>query len=180
MTTDHDNREILARLLAAYGADRARWPAASRNRFDDLIARDAEARRLVREAEALDGLLQTADASPSAVSAELVARVMRRAAEAPQAKPIPRGPADVVDMAARRPVLRVPRSSGHRSEWRVAAVLAASLAFGLYIGGQGLGSEVVDVAAQSLGQSIGLTLGVDPAALVIADIGSNAFEDDAL
>ena len=143
MTTDDEKRETLARLLAAYGADRTRWPAASRDRFRDLIASDAEAQRLVREAEALDGLLQAADASPAAVSADLVARVMQRAAEVPRAKPMPREPADVVDIAARRAARRVPQSPGYRSEWRAAAVLAASLAFGLYIGGQGLGSEVV-------------------------------------
>jgi hypothetical protein len=45
------------RLIAAYGADPARWPPGRRARAEALLARSAKARALLGEAQALDALL---------------------------------------------------------------------------------------------------------------------------
>src|SRR5262245_9466806 len=55
-----DDMNALDELLAAYGADRTRWPAPERLRFAPLIKSSAEARRRLAEAEALDRLLDMA------------------------------------------------------------------------------------------------------------------------
>ena len=54
---------MLKDVLDAYGADRTRWPAASRREISALLAVSQEARRLVAEAEAFDRLLDAAPAS---------------------------------------------------------------------------------------------------------------------
>ena len=54
-------------LLAAYGARPARWPDAERDSAEAFALRDAEAARLLADAERLDVLLdgyQVAEASP--------------------------------------------------------------------------------------------------------------------
>jgi len=70
------------RLIEAYGADPARWPAGERSRAEALLARSDRARRLLAEAQALDAVLM-ADARPAA-DERLAAAVIARATAAPQ------------------------------------------------------------------------------------------------
>jgi len=70
------------RLIAAYGADPARWPPGQRGRAEALLTRSAPARALLAEAQAFDALLM-ADAKPPA-GEQLAAAIIVRATAAPQ------------------------------------------------------------------------------------------------
>ena len=54
--------ERLDDVLAAYGANEARWPAAEREVLKRLVRTDAIAARLLREAEALEHVMAFAPA----------------------------------------------------------------------------------------------------------------------
>ena len=70
------------RLIAAYGADPARWPPGQRARADALLARSVKARALLSEARAFDSLLRT-DVKPPA-DGPLAAAIIARATAVPQ------------------------------------------------------------------------------------------------
>jgi hypothetical protein len=70
------------RLIEAYGADPARWPAGERSRAEALLARSDRARRRLAEAQALDAVLM-ADAK-AAADERLIAAVIARATAEPQ------------------------------------------------------------------------------------------------
>jgi anti-sigma factor RsiW len=70
------------RLIAAYGADPARWPPGQRSRVDALLARSSRARALLAEARAFDALLMT-DAKPPA-DEQLAAAIIAHVTAAPQ------------------------------------------------------------------------------------------------
>lgn len=72
----------LEALLAAYGADPARWPDDERDAALALLARSAEARALRDAAARLDAALDAVPA-PEPPSADLVARVLAAAPAAP-------------------------------------------------------------------------------------------------
>ena len=48
----NNDREAFQLLLDVYGADRARWPAADRLRFAQLLSKDPLARKMLGEADA--------------------------------------------------------------------------------------------------------------------------------
>ncbi len=117
MTTERMTLERLRAVIEAYGTSAARWPATEREAVTALLAESAAARALVREAAALDELLD-------AVPAIAPTPAMRAAilAAAPRATP------------------RVGNSwralIGELGGWRLAgAVLAASLVLGIVSGG---------------------------------------------
>lgn len=123
----------LADRLEISGADRTRWPAQERLRFAPLIAGNDEARRMMAEAAALDRLLDAAPAIAPARLEGLIDRIVATA-EAEGARPVD----NVVDLAAARraPAPRVaPRQ---RSGWQAAALLAASLVLGAFVGTSGV------------------------------------------
>lgn len=124
----------LANRLDISGADRTRWPAQERLRFAALIAGDDAARRMVAEAAALDRLL---DAAPGAEPARLD-RLIDRISAAAQVEGASRADNVVEFTAARRPAAP-PRTPVHRrSTWQAAALLAASLFVGAFVGTSGL------------------------------------------
>ncbi len=132
-----NGKTMLARLeevLDTYGSDRARWPAGERQALERVIAKDAQAARLLGEATALDRMLALApagEASPALASRIVAAAVADGSREA-----------RVVPITAARPERRT-KGGGFsiRSSLMApaAALLAASFAFGIY-----LGAEVVD------------------------------------
>lgn len=151
MTTkpiDRAELEELERVLATYGADRDRWPAAARLRFAPLLAGDAEARRMLSEARALDRLLDRAPVVSEARREALAARLVGEAIRAPRiAEPAVTPPmtearrAVVVELdraaaGGRRRVKRLPHPgwfNGGR-QMPAAALLAASLLLGIFAG----------------------------------------------
>ena len=124
------------RLIAAYGADPARWPPGRRSQAGALLARSTKARALLAEARAFDSLLM-ADAKAPA-DEQLAAAIIVRAAAAPQ---------------ERAPALVPPRAItldwSFARLWPQAVGLAAAAVLGFVIGWTDLlpgGGDTVDVA----------------------------------
>ena len=153
---DLTNREAFQRLLDIHGADRARWPAAERLRFAQLLARDAAARLMLAEAVALARVLDRSPAVPTAQTNALAARIAALAADTGQEPPIcgstvaetfasnsaPVRGASVVAMPT-----RAVKPGAYRAMPRpaaAAAVLAASLAVGVFIGLTGAFNPAVE------------------------------------
>lgn len=152
----------LQNLFDAFGADPARWPAASRAAAQALLDSSAEARELMREAAAVDALLSRASTLPAGRLATLSDRITSAAARVSQAdahefakqaddgrpdRSTARPAATVVPFrppaAAGRPASATRpqgaaeaalRARSHPSPWRAATALAASLAFGIVVG----------------------------------------------
>jgi len=74
----------LEQLLDVYGGDRVRWPAEARTGAAQLVARDAGARRLLAEAEALDRVLERAPLPAVTVEAALAERIVAAAQRSPR------------------------------------------------------------------------------------------------
>lgn len=136
--------EALVHRLEVSGADRTRWPAPERLRFAQLIAQDEQARRLVEEAGALDRLLNLAPNVGSDRVDGLVDRIVAAAeqegATSSNVEPFRRRTAP--------PSARVPMR--YRTSWQAAALLAASLFVGAFVGTSGL----LQSSVGSLGQAI--------------------------
>ena len=125
------------RLIAAYGADPARWPPGQRGRAEALLARSTGARTLLAEAQRLDALL-AADVKPPA-DEQLAAAIIARATSAPQ----DRQPAPAREIGIGWPLSRL---------WPQAVGLAAAAVLGFVIGWTDLlpanfgGGETIDLA----------------------------------
>jgi hypothetical protein len=125
------------RLIAAYGADPARWPPGQRGRAEALLARSPTARALLAEAQAFDSLL-LADAKPPA-DEQLAAAIMARTIDVPQE----RAPAPARAVALEWSLSRL---------WPQAVGLAAAAVLGLVVGwadllpGNIAGGEAIDLS----------------------------------
>ncbi len=177
MTQDFENeRDELQRVLEIYGADRARWPAASRARLERTLQVDAASRRLYAEARALDRVIDYATSPAPAQIASLADRIMAAAAAAPGepvlARPaFPAAPTSATSADGRVIALRrAPRAAQQapandvltrRTAWQSAALVAASLLVGLYIGA---GSLVLPIM-QDVAESVGIVAELDPRGL---------------
>lgn len=190
MTKSNEQNEQLAeigRLLDAYGADESRWPAAQRGRLA-AAGRDnpAETGRLVGEARAVDALLAAVPAPHRSLSAEqrladrIVAAVLAAgpAMDAAQkavvaAKP----PGEVISLeTARRSRAAgiAARLSARGNRWRnVAALMAASMLFGIILGG----SLRLDPLLEDMAEAVGLPSGLGVATAALLD---ETGDEDAL
>jgi hypothetical protein len=136
--------------LDAYGADSDRWPEARREGLGEFLRTEPLARQRVAEARALDRLLaqdmpdmdarlpRLADSIVSAMSAEANA-----ASDRPRVAEAPASHADVRKA-------RNARAAKPRETWRIAgaaALLAASLTIGFYLGASGFASQIADRSA---------------------------------
>ncbi len=137
--------ELLDDVLAIYGSDRARWPAAVRNELVTLIASSAEARALMAQAQALDRLM---DLAPKLSADRLTLLTERISAQAE------RTPRMSVITGTKQPRAKpVP-------EWRRHATgitaLAASLFLGLLLGQNATLAPAVSEVATAVGiESLG-------------------------
>lgn len=146
----------LRQLLEGCGADRTRWPAPDRLRFAALLKHDAQARRILAEAGALDRVLDLAPRVGEQRQRALAERIAAAAATAAQdgkaadafgrtsAKPAvevasERTTGGVADLAAarRRAPVRGGQFGRSRPVWHAAGLLAASLVLGVLAGGSG-------------------------------------------
>ena len=168
----------LEELLAIHGADRTRWPAPERRKFASLLATDGEAQRLLREAAALDRLLDLAP-GPHTENAALAERIVAAASREAgvgsrlrfrRADRRPRLFGAAADLALRRASLRA-------SQVPAAALLAASLVIGIIAGTSGaLDAAIGPLAAATAVESEGdadasqLALGSDEAGLLEEDL----------
>jgi hypothetical protein len=120
----------LEATLDTYGADRTRWPAPVRHALSGLIAGNAEAQKMLKDAEAFDRLLDKAPRYDAARLERLRERIAVAAARQPRL--ISTRPAE-----AARPVLR-------RYHGLVATALAASLVLGIFAGQTSIVSRTAD------------------------------------
>jgi hypothetical protein len=128
--------ERLQTVVAAYGADPARWPASEREALSEFAATNPGARRYVAEASSLDALLAVAAThAPEAAVARASDRLFAHLDFETADTPAPGHDARVVPFARKQ----APRPAAPaRSMWREAAVLAAALLVGVFMGTQGL------------------------------------------
>ncbi len=112
-------------MLAAYGADRTRWPAPERRRLSDLRSDDPALEQELADEAALDRLLSQATPPPSP-SEDALSRLLERARSDE-----PEGGAEVVPFRRRSPTPGRPAVS--RMAWPAAALMAASLLLGIAI-----------------------------------------------
>jgi hypothetical protein len=160
----------LESVLDTFGGNPGRWPAGKRERMMGFAASDKDARRLLREAEALDAVLSRAAGPPAGNTTRLAERIAAAAAGSAQSgagdagKDRFHGAAD--DSAAaggKAGVVIAWPSPGSRSgqsgprstsaarvmdpagsaarrrdrltgNWRTAAMMAASLLIGVFVG----------------------------------------------
>lgn len=126
-------------MIAAYGADRQRWPVGLRPGADALLAKDAGARAVLHEARALDKLLDRASAEAVGGNDALIARILSQA-KAEQPLAATRSESNVVRLPVRRPAVPAqPSMAGvalrqRAGRWQVAAVLALALMTGVAAG----------------------------------------------
>jgi len=133
------------RLLDVYGGDRTRWPVDARPAAAQLVARDRSAQRLLAEAVALDRVLERAPLPSLAIEAALADRIVSAAQRSPRIVSL--GDAAESPAEAKGPRLApsdsVTRAWLLRADLRKAAVLAASLMIGVYIGVSNLPQQIV-------------------------------------
>lgn len=174
---DGANLPALEEALARYGSDRTRWPAPVRRTFAGLLSADREAQARLREAEALDRLLDLAP-RPDIDTRPLADRIMavvetERGAVAPVVAP------DASPMAATRGP-RWPQAFSRsrivgsgRTHGPAAALLAASLMIGAFTGLNG----TVD---STVGPFITTASAVDTTYEADMDPGQIAFDSDTI
>jgi hypothetical protein len=87
MTSDKRLAELteLEGVLDTFGGDPARWPSGKRGRMMSFTATDSDARRLLREAEALDAVLTRAAGPPVGNTTDLAERIAAAAFASAQA-----------------------------------------------------------------------------------------------
>ncbi len=137
--------EKLEGVLDTFGSDMARWPAAEREALETLVRADKPARRLYDEAKALERLMDTASAgtASAALSSHIVAAALEDGAREATVIPLLSSSQGVQKhdrtwrASQTRPIRRAV------SMWPAAA-LAASFAFGLYMGATDIGGAAVE------------------------------------
>lgn len=152
MTHDRSHSALaeLQTLLDTFGADRDRWPQAARTRLEGALETNGEAARLLAEAAALDRVLAHAPLPAPERRAALADRILAEArnASAAAAGAGRRQSGIVIPWPGRaRPATpRSPAAEGGvaAAPWRAAALLAASLALGVFIGALDLAPGAVD------------------------------------
>jgi hypothetical protein len=157
--------EGLDQVLDRFGSDRTRWPAPVRRDFAGLLATSPEAQARLREAEALDRLLDLAP-QPAIDTRALADRIMAAAVkETPAVSP----PRARVAWAQRR-------GRAAEAQWPSAALLAASLVLGAVFGLSG----TLDSAVAPLMVAEASVLDIDPGRIALDSDANDLFAEDLL
>ena len=173
------------RLLDVYGGDRTRWPAEARAAAAQLVARDAKARRMLAEAEVLDRVLERAPLPSLAVEAALAERIVAAAQRSPRIVKIASGQSSVVSLPDGRgtaaAAIRILETRILRGDVRAAALLAASLMVGIFIGISNVPQSVVPALADLAGPTGAHTVWrrSSPMMRMCCDAGSNRYGKSA-
>jgi hypothetical protein len=143
------------RLLDIYGGERTRWPAEARAAAAHLVSRDAAARRLLAEAEALDRVLERAPSPALAAEAALAERIVAAAQRSPRMVKLPRpdgvAPLRAMALPAQTTGRRTRRLGLFSKEAGAVGFLAASLVFGVVIGRSELPPQTLMALADMTG-----------------------------
>jgi hypothetical protein len=165
MTTTHTTMMdlgALEALLDAYGSDRARWPGLKRVAAENLIATDKGAQRLLAEAIAFDRVLAIVavrEDEPMANEQALLDRIVQKAGLTPRLT-TSIGASTVIQNASAHPSPALHRSKPRRVApsqdlWRNAALVAASLILGVYVGQTQLSAYAVPALEEFASRAIG-------------------------
>jgi hypothetical protein len=147
-------RTRLAEVLAAYGADPARWPAAERVPLMAYVESKPDLQALLIEAREIDQVL--AGAKTPSVPAGAAARLLAQAEQQiPKATVIP------FDRAQARPRPAI-------WSWGAAAALAASFGLGIFLGTTNFAAHFGDSDVVEIDDPIVLT-GIDDAPDLLED-----------
>jgi hypothetical protein len=165
----------LERHLEIYGADQTRWPQQARERFALVLARDARARALLAEARALDRLLDRAPLPGAGRERALCDRIVAKVSSGCNGARRDQGKARVIELPPRREQSRT-TAAAPRILWQTAALLAASLAIGVYLGSAG----GLTPAVEAMVENVGLRTQVDPYQLSLLDDSGTLGEEDPL
>lgn len=171
----------LRAVVAAYGADSGRWPAAERHALAEFVATNSEARRLIADDAAFDAVLAAAATdAPAASVARARDSLLSRLETEGDAAGVPQPGGGRIVPFERRPVPR-PAVAPDRSLWREAAVLAAALLIGIFTGTQGLieGSGL-DLTALTSSATSAATDSDDISELALGTAGEGLSEEDLL
>ena len=129
-------RDRLEEMLNTFGADQNRWPAAERTELENYVKTNKSARTMCAEAKALAKVMDAAPvlrASP-ALSERIVSAALDDTARE----------ATIVPLALKSRQAERPFSLLRSASIWPAAALAASFAFGLYMGVAGIGGTAVE------------------------------------
>ena len=148
----------LENILDTFGGDTARWPAEKRAELESLADTDDDGARLLREARALDAVLMRAAGPPvgntsvladrifaavaNTAPGQLAARIERVQEASVQTSDVPGvviawprgGETSRAAAAATASAAPMPYRERVTSGWRTAALLAASLVLGVFVG----------------------------------------------
>lgn len=167
--------DALELTLERFGSDRTRWPAPVRRNFAGLLSTNAEAQKRLREAEALDRLLDLAP-PPEIDTRALADRIFAAAAaETPVAKPALARPAirpQGISVFQRRPA-----RAAVEAQWPAAAFLAASLVLGAFSGVSGTFNTAVEPLMTA---SASIESEIDPGQIALDSDSISLFEEEAL
>lgn len=158
----------LEQVLDTFGADRTRWPAPVRRNFAGLLAESADAKQRLREAEALDRLLDLAP-EPKVDTRALADRILA-AADAdirlPRRAAASRGPRRAFDTGS--------------AQWPAAALLAASLVLGAFSGLSGAFNSTVGTLVADAQYDTASDSEIDSGQIALDNETSGLFEGDYL
>lgn len=115
----------LEAALDTYGADRTRWPAPLRLSLSGLIAGNPDARRMLKDAEAFDQLLDKAPQYDATRLSKLSDRIAAAAERQPRL---------VTSQERTQTSVRAAKSVLRRHHGIAATALAASLVLGVFAG----------------------------------------------
>lgn len=141
MTKGNNIQRELLRLgsvLDTCGTDPKRWPVSERHKLEVLVGKNSDAGQLLKEARALARVMDAAPVSKAsaALKSRIVAAAIKEGGRDVRIVPI-----EVERTGRVRPIY----ARRARALWPAAA-LAASFAFGLYLGVAGIGGNAVDGA----------------------------------
>jgi hypothetical protein len=138
-------------LLDAYGADTDRWPEERREGFAEFLRAEPLARQRFAEERALDRLLVQEPSDLDASLPRLADRIVSAMAAEATGASAHRRAADASASLAEARKARAASTAKPRESWRIAgaaALLAASLTIGFYLGASGFAPQVNDRSAE--------------------------------
>ena len=158
-------------LLDVYGGDRTRWPLNARAGAAARLASDAEARLLLAEAVALDTVLAHAPEPDVAATTALADRIVAATRRAPRLVASTEQAAPRVSAASKA---RVAPGGTQHDLWRGAALVAASLLIGIFVGQSQFGAGAVP----ALEELTGVSLTSPGVRIALADVHLESVDED--
>lgn len=197
--------EAFEEFLFVHGSDKTRWPSQDRRAYAALVATNACAAKLLREAELLDRFLDVAPPKPTHAQCEALADKITAAAFANETERATLGPRVIntedvsqslvdqerqappsgrnVPLAPTRKVNAPKFAAFAREEWPAAALLAASLLIGVMGGWTGMFNSaltpLMNMSEATIQVTDLATTAADPARLIL-DGGAGLITEELL